>query len=57
MTSIIKFNRTIRQSGRSSVVALPPEIMNSLEWKIGDQVKISVTLEKAVIIEKLDQFT
>lgn len=52
MTSIIKFDRTIRQSGRSSVVALPPELLKALNWKIGDKVRISATTEKAVLIEK-----
>jgi len=52
LTSIIKFNRTIRRSGRSAVVAMPPEIMKSLGWEVGDQVTISVTAERAVLIEK-----
>ncbi len=52
MTSIIKFERKIRSSGRSAVIVIPPDIMRSLNWDIGDEVMISVTSEKAVLIEK-----
>jgi len=52
MTSIIKFERTIRSSGRSAVVAIPPDVIRSLEWKIGDAVTISVTPEKTIVITK-----
>ena len=52
MTSIIKFERKIRSSGRSAVIVVPPDIMRSLDWDIGDVVKLSVTPEKAVLIEK-----
>jgi len=40
--STIKFKRTIRRSGGSASVAIPPEIVEALEWKIGDVVEICV---------------
>lgn len=49
--SIIKFDRTIRRSGRSSVVAIPPELMKALSWTVGDQVQLSAT-DKGILIEK-----
>ena len=52
LVSIIKFRRAIRKSGRSAMVAIPPDIMRSLEWEIGDEVTISVTQDKAILIEK-----
>jgi antitoxin component of MazEF toxin-antitoxin module len=42
----------IRSSGRSAVVVIPPDVMRSLEWQIGDDVQISVTSERAILIEK-----
>jgi len=47
----IKFRRSIRRSGGSASVALPPEIIQALGWKIGDTVEIwaengSVILKK-----------
>jgi antitoxin component of MazEF toxin-antitoxin module len=34
------------------MVALPPEILEGLNWKLGDEVTISVTQEKAILIQK-----
>ena len=48
----ITFKRTIRRSGGSAMVALPPEIMEGLGWDLGDEVTISVTQDKAILIEK-----
>jgi antitoxin component of MazEF toxin-antitoxin module len=42
----------IRSSGRSAVVVIPPDVMRSLEWQIGDEIMISVTSERAIIITK-----
>jgi antitoxin component of MazEF toxin-antitoxin module len=53
MASIIKFNRTIRKSGRSAMIAIPPDVIRSLKWNIGDDVKISVTPDRAILIEKV----
>lgn len=36
----IKFRRTTRRSGGSASIALPPEIIEALSWKIGDIVEI-----------------
>jgi antitoxin component of MazEF toxin-antitoxin module len=47
--TVVKFNRTIRQSGRSAAVAVPPELMNALNWKIGENVEIFADEEKLVI--------
>lgn len=53
MTSVIKFHRKIRRSGRSAVIALPRDLMKSLGWEIEDDIIISATPEKAVLIEKV----
>lgn len=49
--STIKFKRQIRKSGGSASIALPPEIIEALEWQIGDGVELwvengSVTIRK-----------
>ena len=47
--AVVKFNRTIRQSGGSAAVAVPPELMNALNWKIGEKVELYMEEEKLVI--------
>jgi len=34
------------------MIAIPPEIMETLGWKVGDEVLISITPEGAILIEK-----
>lgn len=34
------------------MIAIPPDIMRSLEWEVGDEVTILVTQEKAILIQK-----
>jgi antitoxin component of MazEF toxin-antitoxin module len=46
---IVKFTRTIRQSGGSAAVAIPPEILNALSWKIGDVVELYADEQKLII--------
>jgi len=36
------------------MVAIPPEVMEALGWKVGDEVYISITREGAILIEKAD---
>lgn len=52
MSSQIKFERKIRRSGGSATVTIPLEIVKALGWKLGDSVLISITPERAVLIEK-----
>jgi antitoxin component of MazEF toxin-antitoxin module len=52
LTSIVKFTRAIRKSGRSAMIAIPPDIMRSLGWEVGDEITISVTQERDVLIQK-----
>lgn len=46
---VVKFNRTIRQSGGSAAIAVPPELLNALDWKIGDQVELYADEQELVI--------
>ena len=34
------------------MIAIPPEIMEALGWKVGDEVLISITPDGAILIEK-----
>jgi len=47
--AIVKFTRAIRQSGGSAAIAVPPELLNALNWKIGDQVELYADDQKLVI--------
>jgi antitoxin component of MazEF toxin-antitoxin module len=51
--AVVKFKRTIRKSGGSAAIAIPPEVLNALGWKIGDTVEIHAG-EQNVIIKKPD---
>ena len=51
--AVVKFKRTIRKSGGSAAIAIPPEVLDALGWKIGDTVEIYAE-EQNVIIKKLD---
>jgi antitoxin component of MazEF toxin-antitoxin module len=51
--AVVKFKRTIRKSGGSAAIAIPPEVLDALGWKIGDIVEIYAE-EQNVIIKKLD---
>jgi len=48
----IKFKRLIRRGGGSANVALPPEIIQALGWKIGDTVEIWAE-NGSVIVKKV----
>ena len=45
----VKFKRTIRQSGGSAAIAVPPELLEALNWKIGDSVEIYIDDQKLII--------
>ena len=45
---VVKFKRTIRQSGGSAAIAIPPEILKALDWKIGDSVEIYAEEQRLV---------
>lgn len=47
--ALVRFKRTIRQSGGSAAVAIPPEILHALTWKIGDVVELYAEEQKLVI--------
>jgi len=48
---MIRFKRSIRRSGGSAAIAIPPEILNALEWKIGETVELYVE-EKKLVVQK-----
>ncbi len=47
--AIVKFNRKIRQSGGSAAIAVPPELLNALNWKIGDEIVVYADEQKLII--------
>lgn len=48
---VVRFRRTLRQSGGSAAIAIPPEILNALGWKVGDVVELYAD-EQKLILEK-----
>lgn len=50
---LVRFKRTIRRSGGSSAIAVPPEIMAALNWKVGDVVELYAE-EQKLIVKKID---
>jgi antitoxin component of MazEF toxin-antitoxin module len=46
---VVRFKRTIRQSGGSAAIAIPPEILVALSWKVGDTVELYADEQKMVI--------
>jgi antitoxin component of MazEF toxin-antitoxin module len=51
---IVRFERTIRKSGGSAAIAIPPEVLNALGWKIGDVVDVYAE-EQKITIKRHDQ--
>ena len=45
---VVKFKRTIRQSGGSAAIAIPPELLDALNWKIGDLVELYAEEQKLI---------
>lgn len=45
----VRFERIIRKSGGSSSIAIPPEVLNALGWKVGDPVEVYAEEQKIVI--------
>ena len=45
----VKFRRTIRQSGGSAAIAIPPEILAALSWKVGDPVELYAEEQKLIV--------
>jgi antitoxin component of MazEF toxin-antitoxin module len=46
---LVRFKRTIRKSGGSAAIAIPPEVLNALEWKIGDIVEVYAEEQKIIV--------
>jgi len=46
---LVRFRRTIRKSGGSAAIVIPPEVLNALEWKIGDIVEVYAEEQKIVV--------
>ena len=46
---LVKFKRAIRKSGGSAAIAIPPEVLKALKWKIGDVVEIYAEEQKIII--------
>ena len=45
----IKFRRKIRKSGGSAAIVIPPEILDALKWKVGDEVEIYAENQKIIV--------
>ena len=52
---LIKFERTIRRSGGSAAVAIPPEMLKALNWKIGNTVEMYIENQTLVITRKSNE--
>ncbi len=50
--TVIRFKRTIRRSGGSAAIAVPPEILMALGWQIGNTVELYIDNQK-MVIEKI----
>lgn len=46
---LVKFKRTIRQSGGSAAIAIPREILDALGWKVGDVVELYAEEQKLTV--------
>jgi len=46
---VFKFKRTIRRSGGSAAIAIPPEVLSALNWKVGDVIEIYLEEQKLVV--------
>ena len=49
--AVVKFKRTTRQSGGSAAIAIPPEVLAALGWKVGDVVELYVEEQKLIVKE------
>jgi hypothetical protein len=46
---IMRATRTVRESGNSVIVTLPPQIVEGANFEVGDDVNISVDIDTGVI--------
>jgi len=51
MAELIKFERTIRRTGGTLAVTIPPEIQRALGIKEGQPVEVYITEDKKVIVQ------
>jgi antitoxin component of MazEF toxin-antitoxin module len=49
--AVVRFKRRIRKSGGSAAIAIPPELLNALNWKIGDAIELHAQ-EQELIVKK-----
>lgn len=49
MVAVVKFKRKIRQSGGTSAITVPEELLGALNWKLGDEVTIFIEEERLVV--------
>lgn len=49
MVAVVKFKRKIRQSGGTSAITVPEELLEALNWKLGDEVNIFIEEERLVV--------
>lgn len=47
--AIVIFKRKIRKSGGSASIAIPPEVLEALQWKIGDAIELFPTGQEMII--------
>jgi len=51
---VVRFRRTIRRSGGSAAIAIPPEVLEALNWKVGEVVELYPE-EQKLVVKKLDR--
>lgn len=51
----VSANRSLRESGSSVVITIPPELVSSLNWEAGDELYLTADWGKeTVTVEKED---
>lgn len=49
MVAVVKFKRKIRVSGGTSAITVPEELLEALNWKLGDEVTIFIDGDRLVV--------
>ena len=49
----VKFKRKIRRSGGTNAITVPKEILDALNWKLGDDVEVFIEGSR-LVVEKAD---
>ena len=51
LVAVVKFKRKIRKSGGTSAITVPEELLEALNWKLGDTVNTFIE-EDRLVVEK-----